>query len=178
MNFIQEYYLKQQLNSFVEKRKKGQRNIYALKETESVCFFHTYDTFEKLEELMRYTSFFYNKQKRRIICYLPPDGFIENQINTKLVCVVAQKAISLAGQLNKQVREKIFSQHYDVFIDTDIKSDLSALYLKTFIDANFRIGRNPEYSKYYDFTLCVGEQYTIKEYMTNLEIYTLKLKGI
>jgi hypothetical protein len=130
-----------------------------------------------LEELIRYTSL-ENKKKRIIICYLPSDKSIENKIDTPTVYMIAQKAIHLTGQVDKQVRENIFSQHYDVFIDTDIKSDLNSLYLKTFFDADFRIGRNSEYCKYYDFTLCVGEQYTIKEYISNLETYTLKLKGI
>ncbi|MDR0603467.1 MAG: hypothetical protein LBG80_04090 [Bacteroidales bacterium] len=174
MNFIQQYYLKRRLNSFVEKRTETQRSIYTLKETQSMCFFLTYDTFEQLEELIHYTSL---HKKRKIICYLPSDKFIEHKIDTMTVYTITPKAIHLTGKVDKEVRENIFSQHYDVFIDTDIKSDLSALYLKTFFDADFRIGRNSEYYKYYDLTLCVGEQYTIKEYISNLETYTLKLKG-
>jgi hypothetical protein len=177
MNFIQRYYLKRQLNSFVEKRTEKQRNIYTLKETQSICFFLTYDTFDKLEELISYVSS-YNKKSRKIICYLPSDRTIENKIDTTNVSMITQKAINLTGQVDKEIREDIFSKHYDVFIDTDVKSDLNSLYLKTFFDADFRIGRNLEYYQYYDFTLCVGEQYTIKEYISNIETYTLKLKGI
>jgi hypothetical protein len=176
MNFIQRYYLKRRLNNFIEKQNKQQKNIYTLKETQSMCFFLTYDSSGKLEELIRYTS---SQNKRRaIICYLPSDKSIDNTIDTKSVYMITQKDIKLTGQIDKQVRDTIFSQHYDVFIDTDIKSDLSSLYLKTFFDADFRIGRNSQYYKYYDFTLCMGEQYTIKEYISNLETYTLKLKGI
>jgi hypothetical protein len=175
MNFIQRYYLKRQLNTFVEKQRKKQRNIYTLKETQSICFFLTCDTFDKLEELI-YTSL-RDRHKRTIICYLPSVKSIENRIDKTSVYMITSKAIKWTGRLDQQMREKIFSQHYDLFIDTDIKSDLNSLYLKSFIDADFRIGRNSEYYQYYDFTLCVGEQYTIKEYISNLETYTSKLKG-
>jgi hypothetical protein len=178
MNFIQRYYLKRRLNNFVEKQTERQRNIYTLKETQSICFFLTYNTFDQLEELIRYSSL-QGKKKRAIICYLPSDKSIENKIDTGAgsVYVITQKAVNFAGQIDRQIRENVFSQHYDVFVDMDIKSDLNSLYIKTFFDADFRIGRNSEYYKYYDFTLCLGEQYTIKEYISNLETYTLKLKG-
>ncbi|MDR1182310.1 MAG: hypothetical protein LBL13_10085, partial [Bacteroidales bacterium] len=176
MNFIQQYYLKRQLNSFVAKRTEKQKSIRTLKESHSVCFFLTYDTSDKLEELIRYISL-QNKKGKIIICYLPSGKIIENKIDTTCVHLITQKAIKATGKLDKQVLENIFSQHYNIFIDVDIKPDLSSLYLKSFLDADFRIGRNSEYYKYYDFTLCVNERYTIKEYINNVETYISKLKG-
>jgi hypothetical protein len=147
-----------------------------LKGTQSVCFFLTCDTSGKLEELIRYTSS-QDKKKRTIICYVPSDKLIDNTIDTTSVFIITQKSIKITGKIDKQIWETIFARHYDIFVDTDIKSDLSSLYLKTLFEADFRIGRNSQYYKYYDFILCMDEKYTIREYISNLETYTLKLKG-
>ncbi|MDR1459997.1 MAG: hypothetical protein LBI60_07260 [Bacteroidales bacterium] len=176
MNFIQQYYLKRHLNNFVTKRTKTQKNISTLKESHSVCFFLTYNTFDELEELIKLIS--RQKEKERmVICYLPSGKSIAREINNLSVHLLTHKVIKPTGTIDKQVKENIFSRHYDIFIDMDIKPDLSSLYLKTFVDADFRIGRNSEHYKYYDFTLCVNERYTLKEYISNVETYTSKLKG-
>ena len=174
MNFIKKYCLNRRLSIFNRKRKEEQTNIYALKEAKSICFFITLNVVEKLEELMKCISRFDNK--KTIICYLPKTELPQNMAMLPFLHTISNKDVNLIGGMNEQVKN-IFSQHYNIFIDIDTEQDLMSLYLKTFLSADFRIGRNKEYYNYFDFTLCADENYNIKDYISNLEKYTDKLKG-
>ncbi len=179
MNFIQKHYLDRQINNFVEKRRKEQTHIYTLKEANSICFFITFDTVDRLEELIKSVSV-YNGKKVVIICYCPSNKIPENMNmddNVSFLYFILRKDISLTGRISEQIQKNVFSQHYDVFVDVDTNSDLISLYLKTFPDADFRIGRNGECATYFDFTFSVDQHYTIKDYISNLEVYLSKLKG-
>ena len=176
MNFIQKHCLNQRLNGFIQKRKGEQTSIYTLKEANSICFFITLDIADKLTELVNYVSALENK-KTVIICYFNGKKLPENMEKSPILYTVSRKDISITGRVREQVREKIFSQHYNIFIDMDTETDLISLYLKSLPNADFRIGRNEKYYNYFDFTLCAGEQYNIKEYISNVEKYTSKLKG-
>ena len=176
MNFIQKYCLNKRLNAFIPKRKGEQTSIYTLKEANSICFFITLDAMEKLSELIECVSSFKDK-KIVIICYLNGEELPESIDTSLVVYAVSKKDVSIMGRVAERLQEKIFSQRYNLFIDMDTKQDLMPLFLKTFLNADFRIGRNEKYYDYFDFVLCADEQCSMKKYILNLEKYISKLKG-
>jgi hypothetical protein len=176
MNFVKKQYINRRLRSFIEQKKGREINIHTLKKTNFVCFFITYTNSKRLEDLVQYV--FANREKKMtIICYCPNKKTSENENTLPFLHIISQKNVSMKGQIRGQLSD-IFSQHYDIFIDLDTKTNLMSLYLKTLPKADFRIGGSLEYYNYFDFTLCANEQYTIKDYLNSLEIYTSKLKTI
>jgi hypothetical protein len=138
-----------------------------------VCFFISGTDSNRLEELAQYVSA--NSEKRMtIICYCSNKKTAKNENSLPFLHIVSPKNISITGKIKEQASD-IFSQYYDIFIDLDAKTDLISLYLKTLPKVDFRIGRNQEYYNYFDFTLCANEQHTLKDYLSKLDIYILKL---
>ena len=175
MNFIQKYYLNRRLRDFVRKKTGRKVHIYTLKDANSMCFFITGDDSNKVEELVKSVSI-YKEKKITIICYLPHKKELNITDIPPFLYTVSDKDIGLTGRISEQAKN-IFSQQYNIFIDMDTKTDLVSLYLKTLPNADFRIGGSQMYYNYFDFTLCADEQHTIAEYLSNLELYTSKLKG-
>ena len=175
MNCIKKYYINRRLGDFVRKRKGKKVDIYTLKDANSICFFITNDDSNKVEELVKTVSI-YKEKNLAIICYLPHKEDINMANMPPFLYTVSDKDIGLTGRINEQAKN-IFSQQYNIFIDMDTKTDLTSLYLKTLPNADFRIGGSQMYYNYFDFTLCADEQHTIAEYLSNLEVYTSKLKG-
>jgi len=175
MNFVKKHYINSRLRSFIEQKKGKKVNIHSLKDANSVCFFVTYTYSECLGDLVEYVSA--NSEKKIIIiCYCTNKKTPENEKTLPFLYTVSQKNVSTTGKIKGELSD-VFSQHYDVFIDLDTKTDLTSLYLKTLPNADFRIGRNQEYYNYFDFTLYANKQHTIKDYLSNLEIYTSKLNA-
>jgi hypothetical protein len=173
MNFVKKHYINKRLRSFIEQKKGRKVNIHTLKNANSVCFFLTYTNSERMEELVQYV--FANREKKMtVICYYPNKKTSKNEKTLLFLYTVSQKNVSMTGKIKENLSD-IFSQYYDIFIDLDTKTDLTSLYLKTLSNADFRIGGSLEYCNYFDFTLCANKQHTIKDYLSNLEIYTSKL---
>ena len=177
MGWIKKYYLNRQLRDFVRKKTDKKTRIHTLKNANSICFFITDDNSNKVHELIKSVSI-YKEKKITIIYYLPHKKEINQTDMPPFLYTISQKDIKWTGLLNEEVQKNIFSHHYDIFIDMDTKTDLLALYLKTLPNADFRIGGEQTYYHYFDFILCANEQHTMKDYMSNLELYTSKLKGI
>jgi len=151
-------------------------SVHTLKDANSICFFITNNDSNRVENLIKSVSI-YKEKKITIICYLPHKKDINIADMPPFLYIVSQKDIGLTGRVSEQAKN-IFSQHYNIFIDMDTKTDLVSLYLKTLSNADFRRGGEQAYYDYFDFILCADEQRTIEEYISNLEVYTSKLKGI
>jgi hypothetical protein len=174
MNFIKKYYLNRYLRSFIRQKEERKISIHTLQNANSVCFFISSTDSNRLEELVQYVSA--SRKKMIIICYCSNKETAENYNTLPFLYTISSKDVSITGKIKEQLSD-IFSQHCDIFIDMDTKTDLISLYLKTLLKVDFRIGRNQECYNYFDFTLCTNEQHTLKDYLSNLEIYTPKLKG-
>jgi len=175
MNFIKKYYLNKGLRKFVQQKKDKKIIIQTINDANSVCFFVSGSDANKVNDLLKSIAI-YNEKKITIICYLPHREKLNIENSPPFLHFVSPKDISITGQIKKHVPD-IFSQNYDIFIDLDTNTDLMSLYLKTLLNADFRIGGNREFYNYFDFTLCANEQYTMNDYLSNLEVYTLKLNA-
>jgi len=176
MNLIKKQYLNQRLQRFIEQKKERKMKVRTLQEANSICFFVSAKDSSRLEELIQYISE-NDEKKMTVICYCPTKKMAENKNMFPFLHTVLSKDVSTKGQLNEQVQETIFSRHFELFIDLDTKTNLTSLYLKTLLQADFRIGANRKYYRYFDFTLYTKEQHTIKDYLCSLDIYTSKLKN-
>ena len=175
MNFVKKHYINRRLRNFIERKKGRKVNIHTLKSANSVCFFISDTVPNRLENLVQYITT--NREKKMtIICYGTNKKTSENENTLPFLYTISQKNVSMTGKIKEDL-SAIFSQHYDIFIDLDTKTDLTSLYLKTLPNADFRIGGNQEYYNYFDFTLCANKQHTIKDYLSNLEVYTSKLNA-
>ena len=178
MNFIQNHYISKRLSDFVAGRKQEQIKLSRFDSLQTICLFAAYQGDEAFEKLMQSVAYLEGQKKKvSVFVFLNQPAIpriMENKLN---IYIITKKDINFAGQIKRTLHDELTKWHYDLFIDTDIVSDKVVLYLKSLIHADLRVGRNQDYYNYYDLTLCVGDNYTIEEYISNLERYMLKLQG-
>jgi hypothetical protein len=177
MNFIKKYYINRQLCDFVQQKTDRNFRVHTLKDARSICFFICGDDTDKVEDLIQCVSTLYKEKEIVIICYLSRQKEFKTGNMPSFLYAVSAKDVGTTGRMKGNV-QKIFSKQYDIFIDLDTKINLISLYLKTLLKADFRIGGNQTYYKYFDFVFCDDEQRSVKDYLSNLELYTSKIKGI
>jgi len=178
MNFLQKNYFNKQLSNFIDRRQNEQVKLSKFDALHTVCVFATFQGEEAFKNLMQSIAYLESKNKKvSLIMYVnqPTTPAVVNNVSD--ICVISEKDINFAGHVKNVLYEELVRCHYDLFIDTDIVSEKSTLYLKALINAGLRTGRNQQYCDYYDLTLCVDDKYTVNEYIANLEIYISKLQG-
>jgi hypothetical protein len=162
----------------VDKRKTEQIRISSFDATKNICVFATYHGEKKHKELIESINYLKKSGKNVSVVYFFNQKKTPVAIsNNADIYIIYKKDISFTGLLNSHVQKEVKRLYHHFFIDVDRSSDTLALYLKTLINADLRIGRNRKHYNYYDLTFCVDENYTIKEYITNLETYIKKLQG-
>jgi len=171
MNFVKKYCLNRQLRDFLQKRVNKNVNVHALKGANSICFLIRGGDSNRVDELLKIASQ-YKEKKMVIVCYLSSNERFNMTDTPSFLYTLSSKDVGLTGRIGDEKLKNIFLQHYDIFIDMNDKTDLISLYLQTLFNADFRIGGNKLFHKHFDFVLCADEQRSLKEYMSNLELYT------
>jgi hypothetical protein len=162
----------------VRQRKTEQVRIPSFDATKNICIFATYRGEETHQELVESIDYLKKRGKNVSVFYFfdrkKTPATIPNNADVHIIC---KKDVSFTGLLSSPVQKEVKRLYHHFFIDVDRSSDTLALYIKTLINADLRIGRNKKQYSYYDLTFCIDEKYTIKEYITNLETYIKKLQG-
>ena len=178
MNLIQRYYINRRLLHFVKERKTEQTKISPFDTLKDICVMATYQEEKMYKELMEGIDFLEEKGKKVfLMCYLPKRKIPEIMENKLDISFVYKKDIHFIGSISSHAQQELSRQHYDLFIDADAHCDALGLYMKSFIHADLRVGRNKQCYDYYDLTLCVDGTFSIKEYFLNIETYITKLQG-
>jgi hypothetical protein len=176
MNFIQKYNLTKQLSRFAKRKKEEEVQVCSLERANSVCIFHTFESQEMMEQVIKSASSLKRNKTNVAICFLIPKKKKVLMPDSAGVCFVLEKDFDLKGSLRKEKLLSLQKQSFDMLIDLDKEPSLFSLYLTGKIKAKFRIGRCENAKKYYNVILySSNENYTMEDYFQSIDRYTKKM---
>jgi hypothetical protein len=176
MNFFKKHNLNRQLTRFAKASNNRKRQFCTIEEAKSVHLFATCRSLETVYQLKAWADLLLHKGKQVMICCLTNNKSICDILQQENNLVIDSKDFNITGNLKSNIKKILTNQKYDLLIDTDIEADMESLYIKSLIDAEFRIGRTAAYSSFYDFIVLCNEQYSVGDYIKNVDIYTKKVK--
>ena len=176
MNFIQKYSLSSHLKRFVKRKEKEDVQVCSLEQAETVCIFHTFESSNLLEQIIRLVSSLEKNRKNvSLFCYFPKEKeFLANK--QERIYPISEKDFDFKGSLRKEKLLFLQKQSFDILIDLDKETSLFSLYLTGKTNAKFRIGRCENAKKYYNVILySSNESHTVEEYFQSIDKYTKKI---
>lgn len=179
MNAIQIRSIRKQIKNFGKKDSFVSTHIPILTQSMNVCILCEYQSDEQIRTILDTLDKYQGRLKRiRLLVYVslkknPP--ILERSLFME---PISKNDISFFGKLNEDIKNKLQSNHYEMFINS-ITGDnvLLSDFFSIFLNADFKITRSEESCRIYHLTLPLESEASFAYYLETIEKYTNRLNG-
>ncbi|MDR1791885.1 MAG: hypothetical protein LBR36_00360 [Bacteroidales bacterium] len=175
MNIIKKGQLNRRLSRFLKQKDRREVKFCSLEDAKRVQLFVTCPSHNMAWELNAVVNKLFQAGKEVQLCCFS-NGKTCKSVECKSNLQLSKRDISFFGTLKSRTKKQLQQYRSDIFIDMDMTANIETLFLKTYSNTAFRIGRTSSLSIYYDFIVLCNEKYSLDDFVKNVGIYTKKFK--
>ncbi len=179
MHYFQLQSIQHYLKASKKKELLTQKHIPIFSQVSKVCILCIYENDSQIREIIETIDRYENRQKKiHLFVYVPLKKTPSILQKSLFIDSILKSDITFWGKVNSKIKQKLWSQRYDILINANFQSHKPITHLLSLLTkADFKITNSEDYAHIYHLRLQMKTDDSLSYYIDTIEKYTKKLNG-